>query len=85
MWRSFSDTALPGTFTAVGPYVSLADTNMAENIWQKKSEEFDFTKEDRAPDDAFNRVLWFAVKGETIPFPSPRRSAFIMVRPGDGE
>jgi len=85
MWRAFSDTSIAGRFTSVGPYVSLKDTNIAFNMWQEKSEEFNFAKEDRAPDDAFNRVLWFAVKGDKAPYPSPRRSAFIMLPETENE
>ncbi len=79
MWRSFSKTGNHAPFTAVAPLVSLTDTNMAMNIWQEKSEQFDFSKEDRCPDDDFNRVLWYAVKGEGVPYPSPRRAAFVNV------
>jgi YVTN family beta-propeller protein len=77
MWRCFGDTTLPSSFKAVGPFVDVTQKNLALNEWQRKSEEFDFTKEDRAPDDEFNRVLWFAVKGGHVPYPSPRRSAFV--------
>ncbi|MEK9135508.1 MAG: alkaline phosphatase family protein, partial [Bacteroidota bacterium] len=77
MWRCFSDTTLSSAYNAVGPFVDVTERNMALNEWQRKSEEFDFTKEDRAPDDQFNRVLWVAVKGEHVPYPSPRRSAFV--------
>lgn len=30
------------------------------------------------PDDLFNRVIWFAVKG-TAPYPPPKRSAFLKI------
>lgn len=44
--------------------VDLDERNQARNQWQRMSEEFNFEKEDRAPDQPFNEVLWAAVKGE---------------------
>lgn len=41
------------------------------------SEQFDFSKEDRAPDLLFSQVIWKAVKGEHSEMPAPRRSAFL--------
>ena len=41
------------------------------------SEEFDFTIEDRVPDAAFNKVLWFAQRGESSDCPAPVHSAFL--------
>ena len=48
-----------------------------ENAWQRKSETFDFSGEDRIPDRAFTEVIWKAVKGENAIVPMPRRAAFI--------
>jgi hypothetical protein len=50
---------------------------MIENAWQRKSEKFDFTREDRIPDRAFTEVIWKAVKGENSLVPAPRRAAFV--------
>jgi hypothetical protein len=50
--------------------------NIAENIWQKKSEKFDFTKEDLANDSEFNEILWKAVKGLDSPCPPSVHAAF---------
>jgi hypothetical protein len=30
----------------------------------------DFSREDRAPEDALNRVLWHAIKGAHTPYPA---------------
>ena len=60
--------------------INLNDKNVAINKWQQKSETFDFTKEDSAPDMEFSEVIWYAVKGEKFLFPGPRRSAFLKVR-----
>ena len=49
--------------------IDLAEKNMVMNKWQRKSETFDFSKEDAAPDLEFSEVIWYAVKGEGVPFP----------------
>jgi len=80
MWRCFTSTPDLSPFTSVASNVDLNDKNSVVNEWQQKSETFDFTKEDRAPDLEFSEVIWYAVKGEGIPFPGPRRSAFVQVK-----
>ena len=45
--------------------------------WQRRSELFDYAKEDANNDIEFNRVLWHGIKGD-IPFPGPRRAAFVL-------
>ena len=80
MWRSFDNVSKPSTFVLRQPNVDLNERNVAINKWQQKSEKFDLTKEDAAPDLEFNEVLWHAVKGDYIPFPGAKRSAFIQVR-----
>ncbi len=79
MWRSFQDKALPSTFTAITPNINLAEKNVVANYWQQKSEMMDFSKEDAAPDDELNKILWVAMKGENSIMPSPKRAAFIRV------
>ena len=32
------------------------------------------------PDLEFNIVLWHAIKGDDIPFPGPKRAAFVKLR-----
>ncbi len=80
MWRSFDTVSKPSTFVLRRPNVNLNERNVAVNKWQQKSEKFDLTKEDAAPDLEFNEVLWHAVKGESLPFPGVKRSAFIQVK-----
>lgn len=77
MWRCFADAPKPFDFTAIVPNVNLADKNVAVNEWQRRSELFDFAKEDSNNDVEFNLVLWHGLKGN-IPFPGPRRAAFVM-------
>ncbi|MCX6282802.1 MAG: bifunctional YncE family protein/alkaline phosphatase family protein [Bacteroidetes bacterium] len=77
MWRCFMNNSRLYRFQTLGPFVDLNERNISINQWQKKSEEFDFSKEDRAPEELLNKVLWFAVKGADVPYPGPVRSAFV--------
>jgi YVTN family beta-propeller protein len=85
MWRCFSSTPDLTPFASVPSNIDLTDKNMVVNKWQQKSETFDFTKEDSAPDLEFSEVIWYAVKGEGVPFPGPRRSAFLKVKEEDDD
>jgi YVTN family beta-propeller protein len=75
MWRCFSATPDTTGYTALPEQVDLNDKNTAVSIWSKRSEQMDFTREDRVPDRAFNEILWEGLKG--TPLPAPRRSAFV--------
>jgi hypothetical protein len=79
MWRCFTSTADLTTFTSVPANVDLTEKNVAVNEWQRRSEDFNLSKEDAIPDMEFNIVLWHGLKGNHIPFPAPRRSAFLKV------
>lgn len=79
MWRCFDSTAKPFAFKAILPSVDLTEKNTVKNEWQKRSERFDFSKEDNNNDVEFNKVLWHGIKGD-IPFPGPRRTAFLAVK-----
>jgi hypothetical protein len=76
MWRCFSDTPDHPTYTVRPISVDLNLKNVADNKYSALSETFDFSKEDRAYDADFNKVIWVAVKGESTPLPAPRRAAF---------
>ncbi len=77
MWRSFDSVAKPSDFKAISPNVDLQSKNVVRNEWQRKSELFNFEKEDTNNDVAFNLVLWHGLKGDKIPFPGPTRAAFV--------
>jgi YVTN family beta-propeller protein len=79
MWRCFDSLARPFDFKAIIPSVGLKEVNLVKNEWQRKSEQFNFAKEDSNNDIEFNKVLWHALKGD-IPFPGPRRAAFLSVK-----
>jgi hypothetical protein len=80
MWKSFSSVPNTGSFKALPVNVDLTNKNIAINEWQQRSEAFNLAKEDGVPDLEFNKVLWHGLKGNAIPFPAPRRAAFIKVR-----
>lgn len=76
MWRCFSKNADMTVFNRKPLQVDINEKNSVENAWQRMSEKFDFTKEDRVPDRAFTEVIWKAVKGENALVPEPKRAAF---------
>ncbi len=80
MWRSFSSTSNNTPFTSLPPNIDVSEKNTVLNKWQQKSETFDFTNEDRAPDLEFSELLWYAIKGDNVPFPGPKRSAFVKLK-----
>ena len=76
LWRVFAPKANSNGFTARNSMINLEDKNTAINEWQKRSEKFDFAKEDAVPDLEFNIVLWHGLKGDQEPYPGPKRAAF---------
>ncbi|MFM2146476.1 MAG: hypothetical protein RL732_1312 [Bacteroidota bacterium] len=80
MWRCFNKTPDLSPFQSVPALVDMNEKNTALNEWQERSEKFDLTKEDAVPDLEFNKVLWHGIKGSHIPFPGPRRAAFINLK-----
>ncbi len=77
MWRCFQSTPDLTPYNVKPLQVDLNERNTAENTWQRKSEGFDFSKEDRIPDRAFTEVIWKAVKGADAIVPAPKRAAFV--------
>jgi hypothetical protein len=80
MWRCFQSTADLTPFNAQPLSRNLDEKNTAENTWQRKSEHFNYTKEDAIPDDEFSEVIWKAVKGIDSKMPAPKRAAFVKQR-----
>lgn len=79
VWRSMNNTPDHAPFEVRPSQVDFNLKNLAENKWQQKSEQFDFTKEDRVNDAEFNEVIWKAVKGVNSPCPPAVHAAFFMV------
>jgi YVTN family beta-propeller protein len=83
LWRCMNNTPDHPVFNARPCNIDLDLKNTAENIWQKKSEKFNFSKEDLANDGEFNEILWKAVKGINSVCPAPVHAAFFMAKDND--
>jgi len=85
MWRCFTSTADTTPFEHIPSNVDLDEVNIAQNIWQKRSEEIDLSQVDRAPDHEFSMIIWHAVKGLDVPYPAINRAAFVFPESEDEE
>ncbi|HEY8893519.1 MAG TPA: beta-propeller fold lactonase family protein [Niastella sp.] len=85
MWRCFNNTPNSTAFKALPANIDLNEKNVAVNKWQQQSEAFNLTKEDAVPDLEFNIVLWHGLKGDHIPFPGPKRAAFVKLHKEEEE
>lgn len=85
LWRCFSKTPDLTAFSHLPARHDLNEKNTALNEWQRKSDGFDFSKEDRIPDREFTEVIWKAVKGADTIVPAPRRSAFVNIGEDDDD
>jgi hypothetical protein len=63
-------------FTKRPSKIDLNLKNLAQSDWQKKSQKFNFTKEDIVSDAEFNEVIWKAVKGFDSSCPATVHAAF---------
>jgi hypothetical protein len=63
----------------IQPLIDLDTRNVAVNESSRRSELFNFAKEDAAPDLDLNEVVWKSVKGEQSVMPAPKRSAFVIL------
>jgi YVTN family beta-propeller protein len=77
MFKSFSNQADLTPFIAKPLQTDINAKNITESVWQRKSEQFDFTKEDRVSSREFNEVIWKAIKGLDAIVPAPKRAAFV--------
>lgn len=77
VWRCFDNTPGHPPFKARPANINLNDKNLLESEWQRMSETFDFTAEDRVNDSMFNEVIWKAVKGSDSTCPPSVRAAFL--------
>ncbi|MDP3469211.1 MAG: bifunctional YncE family protein/alkaline phosphatase family protein [Daejeonella sp.] len=59
--------------------VDLEQRNMVWNKSAERSHEWNFAREDAAPDLDLNEVVWKSVMGEDSVMPAPRRSAFLKL------
>ena len=85
LWRCFDTSAVHAAFHTRPPQTNLFERNFALNEWQRQSEGFDFAREDRAPEQALNQVIWFACHGTSVPFPAPVHAAFVKINEKDDD
>jgi YVTN family beta-propeller protein len=78
LWRCIDNTADHPVFNVRPVNVDLNDKNGVTSEWQRLSETFDFTEEDKVNDFQFNEVIWRAVKGLNSPCPPAVRAAFFQ-------
>ena len=72
-------------YTLLTPAVALDERNAANAPGARESEALDFSAEDRADENAFNRVLWRAIKGDSVPYPGVRRVPLREITLGGAE
>lgn len=77
IWRDTPDTT---PYVALAPTVPLDEVNPAGTRAARESRRLDFQVADAADMDAFNRILWMAVKGEQSPYPGTHRMSALEAR-----
>ena len=80
LWKCFDKAATHNGFIAKPNQWDLNEKNTAVNAMQKKSEAFNFKKEDSINEHDFNEVLWKGLKGEMAIVPTPKRAAFLQIK-----
>jgi hypothetical protein len=63
-------------YTALTPAVSLKEVNPKRGAMADATKKLAFNVEDAADDDAFNRILWTTIKGDT-PYPGTKRMSVL--------
>jgi hypothetical protein len=79
LYDCFTDRPDFSPYTHSPALIDIQQRNVAVNASSKKSEKFDFSREDAVPDLELNEVVWKAVKGENSVMPAPKRSAFVIL------
>lgn len=80
LYNCFTSTPDLTPYKAKPANVDLEERNTAWNESSERSQQFNLTKEDAAPDLELNEVIWKYVKGESSEMPVPKRSAFVMTQ-----
>jgi len=71
MFNCFGTNAEAAGYKPLTPSVNLTARNTEKSPGSKESARMNFHEYDRAPEDALNRILWAAAKGEDTPYPTP--------------
>jgi len=85
MRASFQAEANLESYTAVPNQVALTERNPPRTRGAALSAQFNFSHEDAIDDQAFNRVIWASVRGESSVMPAPIHAAFVRSIPADDD
>ena len=78
IWREKPDLR---PYTVLIPSTRLDEKNPPRGVGARESAKLDFSKEDIAEEELFNRVLWRAIKGDS-PWPGTKRASTLEVIAG---
>jgi hypothetical protein len=85
IYNSFTNQADLAPFKHIEARIDLAEKNPQNAPGSQRSAQFDFSKEDAAPDIELNEIIWKSVRGADSPMPAPVRSAFVRAIDGDDD
>ena len=85
MRASFQAVPDPTPFRALEESVDIGRMNPRKGALADLSSRFDFSREDRVDEQAFNRVIWSAVLGDGARMPAPVHAAFVRQLPGSDD
>jgi len=77
MYNSFTLDTNFTPYTRKPSNVNLNEINSAASWGAKRSMQMNFTKEDAAPDNELNEIIWKSVRGADSPMPPPVHAAFV--------
>jgi len=80
IWASAPDLR---PYSPIVPSVSLDEMNPRNTRGARESSRLDLRIEDAADEDLFNQILWRAIKGDSVPYPKPRRASAHELKTGE--
>lgn len=85
MYRCFTSELTADVYTSLNANWDINKRNPKSTSSTKRKVNFDFSREDAAPDLAFNEDIWKTMRGENSVMPAPRRSAFVRAIKEEGD
>jgi DNA-binding beta-propeller fold protein YncE len=82
---SISDESDFHPYSVIKPLIDINVKNPDDAYGSTECEKFNFAKEDAAPEQEFNKILWKAIKGKSSTMPPPVRSAFVQINSEKGD
>jgi YVTN family beta-propeller protein len=83
MYRAFTSTATPATYTHRPARIPLNEMNAANAYGALASARMNLDEADLAPELELNEILWKSVRGASSTMPPPRRTAFVWTLRAD--